>query len=202
MKIFKLPTHPEFAGGEAAPRHFGAVWEVELEPKEATQPHRHEDLEEIYCFVEGEGEIIVANRKKPVVRGEVVHIPRLASHWLENNSRGLLRCLAIEGPPVAAEGEAEAGETKETVGHLEKSITELPKEMDRVAAIKGIVALFDIAGRLSEQIENAFGLDNDEGVAALTRIEKRIMDAVIEITKRYQRHELDLGGFGGRIGRG
>jgi mannose-6-phosphate isomerase-like protein (cupin superfamily) len=204
MKIFKLPTHAEFKS-DGDKRHFGSVWEVELEQGEATQPHRHEDLEEIYCFVEGEGEIVVANRKKPVTRGEVIHIPRLTSHWVENNSRGLLRCLAIEGP-ASAPAEAEAGsESKETVGHLEKAIQELPKdkEMDRVQAIKSIVALFDIAGRLSEQIESAFGLDNEEGVEALGRIEKRIMDAVVEITRRYTRHSgFDLGGFGGRINLG
>ena len=200
MKILRLPTHPAVpvADGETAPRHFGSVWEVELDSGEATQPHRHDDLEEIYCFVEGEGEIVVANKKKPVARGEVIHVPRLNTHWVENNSRGLLRCLAIESPiETPAEAPAEGGET---VGSLEKAITELPREMDQVAAIKNIVALFDIAGRLSEQIEKAFGLDNEEGIEALGRIEKRIMDAVVEITKRYQRHSgRDLGGFGGRL---
>ena len=202
MKILRLPTRSEFHGADGQ-RHFGSVWEVELDAGEATQPHAHDVLEEIYCFVEGEGEIVVANRKRPVVRGEVITIPRLTSHWVENNSRGLLRCLAIEGPPapvVGGEpGEAQAGE-KTTVKALDVAISELPKEVDQVTAIKTIVSLFDIAGKLSEQIENAFGLDNDEGIEALSRIEKRIMDAVVEITKRYQRHKgLDLGGFGGRL---
>jgi mannose-6-phosphate isomerase-like protein (cupin superfamily) len=199
MKILRLPTHPAIAGAEQT-KSFGAVWEVELDSGEATQPHRHDDLEEIYCFVEGEGEIVVANKKKPVTRGEVIHVPRLNTHWVENTSRGLLRCLAIESPVAPAAGE-DAADEKETVGSLEKAIHELPKEMDQVAAIKNIVALFDIAGRLSEQIERAFGLDNEEGVEALGRIEKRIMDAVVEITKRYQRHtgRQDLGGFGGRL---
>lgn len=200
MKIFKLPTHSEFASAEGQ-RHFGAVWEVELDSGEATQPQRHEALEEMYCFVEGEGEIVVANRKRPVVRGEAITIPRLTTHWVENNSRGLLRCIAIEGPPAAEKAEEEAGEApKETVGNLEKAIHHLPKDMDQVQAIKSIVALFDIAGRLSEQIENAFGLDNEQGLEALGRIEKRIMDAVVEITRRYQRQTgLDLGEFGGRL---
>lgn len=203
MKIFRLP-HVELGNEKVeaagAAKHFGSVWEVQLESGEATQPHHHEDLEEIYCFVEGEGEIVVANKKKPVVRGEVIHVPRLTCHWVENNSRGLLRCLAIEGPPAPGASAPGDESPKETIGGLEKAITDLPKEMDRVAAIKNIVALFDIAGRLSEQIENAFGLDNEEGLEALTKIEKRIMDAVVEITKRYQRHTgLDLGGFGGRL---
>jgi len=209
MRILRLPNHPEFSLPSGEPRHFGSVWEVELESGESTQPHHHEELEEIYCFVEGEGEIIVGQKKKPVVRGEVIHIPKLTCHWVENNSRGLLRCLTIEGPaaPRAPQGSSSADEEgaepqKETVGSLEKKIATLPQTMDRVEAIKHIVALFDIAGRLSEQIEQAFGLDNEEGLDALGRIEKRIMDAVVEITRRYQLTTgLDLGEFGGRIGR-
>ena len=207
MKILRLPASKDLVTQQGKER-FGAVWEVELESGEATQPHRHDEIDEIYCFVEGEGEIFVANRKKPVGRGEVVHIPRLACHWVENTSRGLLRCLTIEsaseekpseGEPAAAEGSENAGET---IGRLESTIKALPSEMDQVAAIKSIVGLFDIAGRLSEQIEKAFGLDNEEGVQALGRVEKRVMDAVVEITRRYQRHGgLDLGSFGGRLGR-
>jgi mannose-6-phosphate isomerase-like protein (cupin superfamily) len=205
MKILRLPTQKDLVQHDG-PHRFGAVWEVELDAGEATQPHRHDEIDEIYCFVEGEGEIVVANRKKPVVRGEVVHIPRLACHWVENNSRGLLRCLTIESPsePRAegAEGAEAAAAEKETIGRLESSIQELPREMDQVAAIKSIVRLFDIAGRLSEQIENAFGLDNEEGVQALGKVERRVMDAVVEITRRYQSQRgLDLGGFGGRLGR-
>jgi len=204
MKILRLPTLSDLVASDAPPR-FGAVWEVELDAGESTQPHRHDEIDEIYCFVEGEGEIVVANKKKPVVRGEVVHVPRLTSHWVENRSRGLLRCLAIESasaPATAADDAPAEGNAKETIGHLESSIADLPREMDQVAAIKTIVKLFDIAGRLSEQIETAFGLDNDEGVEALGRVEKRIMDAVVEITRRYQRHKgLDLDGFGGRLGR-
>ena len=203
MKIQRLPNHSSF-NLESNPRWWGGVWEVELEAGEQTQPHQHEDLEEIYCFVEGMGEVVIAQRKRPVARGEVIHIPRLTSYWLENNSAGRLRALAIESkvsPPGSEKGaEGEKPPARETVGSLEKMIHEMPKEMDQVSAIKQIVGLFDVAGRLSEQIEDAFGLDNDEGVDALSRIEKKIMDAVVEITRRYQRQTgRDLGGFGGRL---
>lgn len=201
MKIHRLPSHPDFKL-EGHSSYFGGVWEVELDSGEQTQPHQHEDLEEIYCFVEGMGEIVIAQRKRPVAQGEVIHVPRLNTHWVENTSHGRLRCLAIESfakPPAPEEGGA-APPIRESVGSLEKMIHEMPKDMDQVAAIKQIVGLFDIAGRLSEQIEEAFGLDNEDGIEALSRIEKKIMDAVVEITKRYQRRTgLDLGGFGGRL---
>jgi mannose-6-phosphate isomerase-like protein (cupin superfamily) len=204
MKIQRLASHPDFQL-EGNSTHFGRVWEVELESGEQTQPHQHDDLEEIYCFVEGTGEIWVAQKKQPVARGEVIHVPPLTNHFVLNTSVGRLRCLAIESHPQDRPSTEERPAERETVGSLEKLITEMPKEMDQVAAIKQIVGLFDVAGRLSEQIEEAFGLDNEEGVEALSRIEKKIMDAVVEITRRYQRRhggELDLGGFGGRLNLG
>jgi quercetin dioxygenase-like cupin family protein len=202
MKIQRLTSPPDFKL-EGKHTCFGGVWEVELDSGEQTQPHQHEDLEEIYCFVEGMGEIVIAQRKRPVARGEVIHVPKLTSHWVENNSGGRLRCLAIESHAENAEDAAERpGQMRETVGSLEKLIHEMPKEMDQVAAIKQIVGLFDIAGRLSEQIEEAFGLDNEDGVEALSKIERKIMDAVVEITRRYERRTgRNLGGFGGRLGR-
>ena len=80
----------------------------------------------------------------------------------------------------------------------------MPRILDRVTAIQQIVALFDIGGKLSEQIEQAFGLDNEEGVEALSKVEQRIMDTVVEITRRYKLGvlglgDLDLGDFGGRL---
>jgi mannose-6-phosphate isomerase-like protein (cupin superfamily) len=200
MRIQRLSSLPDFKIEQS--RHFGGVWEVELDAGEQTQPHQHEDLEEIYCFVEGTGEIVIGQRKCPVARGGVVHIPRLTRHWVENTSDRLLRCLAIESLATKLAEEATAKPpARETVGSLEKMIHDLPKQMDQAAAIQQIVGLFDVAGRLSEQIEEAFGLDNEEGIAALTRIEKKIMDAVVEITRRYRRTAggLDSGGFGGRL---
>src|SRR5256885_2920087 len=102
MKIQRLPSHPDFKL-EGHTTHFGGVWEVELDSGEQTQAHQHEDLEEIYCFVEGMGEIVIAQRKRPVSRGEVIHVPRLNTHWVANNSDARLRCLAIESyarPPA------------------------------------------------------------------------------------------------------
>ncbi len=231
MKIHRLPSHPDF--GVERSRCFGAVWEVELDAGEMTQPHQHEDLEEIYYFLEGAGEIVIAKRKKLVGRGEVIYVPRLTSHWLENNSPGVLRCLTIESRlaearevadalaegKAAAEVGADPGSStststststssstsagpRETIGHLDTLIGEMPAEVDQVTAIKQIVALFDIGGRLSEQIEEAFGLDNDEGVQALSKIERKIMDAVVEITRRYERkHRGGKGGGPGPINR-
>ncbi len=214
MKIQRLSTQPVIPV-EGSSRHFGAAWEVLLDAGEATQPHQHQAIEEIYYFVEGTGEMVVATKKRAVGRGEIIYVPRLMTHHLENTSAGLLRCLTIESTPAAGEpGDDATGSagaepddperTRESVRNIDRIIEKMPRVLDRVTAIQQIVALFDIGGKLSEQIEQAFGLDNEEGVSALTKVEQRIMDTVVEITRRYKLGvlglgDLDLGDFGGRL---
>jgi mannose-6-phosphate isomerase-like protein (cupin superfamily) len=229
VNIKRLAHHHDFLPAGHTSR-IGSVWVVELEAGEATDPRLHDDLEEIYCMVEGEGEIVVAESKRPVRAGEVVHVPALTRHWLQNPFPRKLRCITVEsvadeapadtqpGPAADADtgpqpqeraaesagvSEADATALADSVGALEQVILDMPDTMDRVAAIQKIVSLFDIAGQLSERIEQAFGLDNERGVNALTRIERRVMDAVVEVTRRYtfDDNNLDLGSFGGRLGK-
>ena len=40
---------------------------------------------------------------------------------------------------------------------------------------------------LSEQIENAIGLESETGLRALQEIERRVMAAVVEISNNYSR---------------
>lgn len=199
MRIIKLQ---QSAFSEQPAECFGAVWEVELERGEATQPHQHARLEEIYCCLEGEGQIYVAERAHALRRGHAFLVPRSTDHWLENPGSSLLRCLAVESlspkPEESSAGAPLVGNLPEGLQLLEQQIGAMPKQLNEAEAIQKIVQLFDTAGHLSERIESALGLDNDDGFSALKRVEKRIMDAVVEITRRYQRG-LDLGGFGGRL---
>lgn len=198
MRITRL-TSPKVGALDGASPHFGAVWEVELEGGEATRPYQHPRLEEIYCCVEGHGEIYVRDERHALVRGQVFFVPRETHHWLENPTDALMRCLAVESPVLPEPRVPEKVTIPDMMQRLEQQIDALPSELDRVAAIQHIVSLFDVAGHLSEQIEDAFGLDNEDGVSALTKIEDRIMRAVVEITRRYERGQIDLGGFGGRL---
>jgi len=179
------------------------VWEVELGRGESTPPRERAEREEIYCCVEGAGQIFLAAERHPLKRGEVFFVPRATERWLENPSSGLLRCLYVASPPLEA-ASAEAADpaaVSPTIEELEQQIQSLPKRLDQAEAIQRIVQLFDTAGHLSEAIENALGLDTESGVSALTRIERQVMDAVVEISRRYQRPglDLDLGKFGGRL---
>lgn len=204
MKIVKLQSNPEH-GFEGRTDHFGGVWEVELARGEATPARQRAEREEIYCCVEGAGQIFLASERHPLTRGEVFFVPRDTERWLENPSSGLLRCLYVESPPleIATAGggasTATEGDAPPTLEDLERQIESLPKRLDQAEAIQRIVQLFDTAGNLSEAIELALGLDTETGVRALGQIERQVMDAVVEISRRYQRPGLDLGTFGGRL---
>ena len=174
----RLDLHPDEDGGR-----FAGCWELELLLGEATDRHEHKEREEVCYVLLGAGAMLIGESKGAIRKGDVVHVPPATTHRIENDSSKRLRCLLvasevpIEKPPEPSE--------RRTVAELEQVMGDLPQMVNDAAAIQGIVALFDIGGALSEQIETAFGLDNTEGVEALSKIEARIMRAVVEISRRY-----------------
>jgi len=75
---------------------------------------------------------------------------------------------------------------RETSRTIDEIVESLPASLSEAEAIQTVVRLFDIGGRLTEQIEEALGLDNEEGVHALERIEKKLMGAIVTIADRYR----------------
>ncbi len=191
MKMRRLPSHPAFK--LEGSRFFRSFWELELTPGEETDTHQHSDSEEVLYIVSGEAIITVAADERPVQPGEVVLVPPRTDHFIANRSGQLLQALQVESrlPTPAAPGEVvepivpeEAA--RKTVQTIEQLISGLPKDVDEAVAIRTIVELFDIGGGLTERIEKALGLDNQDGVNALGQVEQRIMQAVVEITARYR----------------
>jgi mannose-6-phosphate isomerase-like protein (cupin superfamily) len=192
MKMRRMPSHPEFRL-EGRSRHFQSFWELELTPGEETSPHSHFESEEIIYLLDGEGLVTVARSARPVTPGEVILVPPRVSHAIANRSDRLLRAITVESRfdlGDATEPEAPAPDPeqakRESVASIDKIMQDLPLDLNEALAIQKIVELFDVGGKISEQIEQALGLDNDDGVGALSTIEKKIMRAVVEITARYR----------------
>ena len=78
MKIVRIESHPAFKL-EGNSRHFGSVWQLDLDRGESTPPHQRA-LEEIYCCLEGAGEMVVCEEKHQLSRGDVFFVPRLTNH--------------------------------------------------------------------------------------------------------------------------
>ncbi len=199
MRMRRLPSHPAFR--LEGSRHFQSFWELELTPGEETNRHQHFESEEVIYLVTGQAMVTVAAEERAVQPGEVVLVPPRTDHVIANRSEVVVTALTVEsgleqatGLELAvaggAEGQAPSASleaAQKTLRTIEEVMGELPPDVDEAVAIKTIVELFDIGGGLSEQIEASLGLDNASGVGALAQVERRIMQAVVEITARYRR---------------
>lgn len=202
MKMRRLPSHPAFKL-EGRSRCFQSFWELELTPGEETSSHQHYESEEVIYLVRGQALVTVARDERAVQPGEVVLVPPRTEHVIANRSDAPVHALTVESrldldglaaPPAdpAITGEV-VEQAKSTVRTIDQLVADLPGEVDEAVAIRTIVELFDIGGDLTERVEKTLGLDSQDGLSALGQVERRIMQAVVEIAARYGRK-------GGRTG--
>ncbi len=181
MRIRSWRTHPDFPVSTDSP--FRGFWEYELKGGENTVPHQHGDGHEINIALEGVGRITVADVTRDLRPGEVIFIPPQTTHSIENPFAETLRGLSIESGLSILDA-PQGGPV--TARDLDQVIEEIPWELNEAESIQLIIHLFDLAGHLSEQIESAIGLDSETGLEALKGIEKKVMNAVVEISSAYQ----------------
>lgn len=63
---------------------------------ESTVGHSHNEVEEVYLFVEGKGEIQLGEREKEdVASGDIVMIPQGTFHRVFNKGKGDLRLISL-----------------------------------------------------------------------------------------------------------
>lgn len=67
-------------------------------PGAYVQLHSHEAKEQIYCFIEGEGLLQIADRKTVVKPGQFVFIPPRVPHALHNTCNGQLVFWVVTAP--------------------------------------------------------------------------------------------------------
>ena len=154
-----------------------------LEPGESTPVHQHQAQEELVISLEGRGIVLRDNEPVDLFSGNVVVIPAGTAHSIANVSGLPLRGLtvAIHRPAIAAESSVEMV----SAGQLEEMIESIPSRIDRPTGLQVIIHLFEIAGNLSEQIDQAIGLDTETGLRTLEDIEKQVMDGIVKIAAAY-----------------
>ena len=72
-----------------------------LAPGAAHEPHQHDDHEEVFFIVGGEGAVLLGTERHPVREGDAIYIPIGTPHGLINDSADWLDFVAIGGRPVA-----------------------------------------------------------------------------------------------------
>lgn len=66
-----------------------------LKPAQSFSPHKHNDCEELYFFLEGEGEMKIDNKTFSVKKGDFVVIEKGEWHSLRNNNKKKIVFLTI-----------------------------------------------------------------------------------------------------------
>ena len=66
-----------------------------LHQDKSTGGHSHDDIEEIYFFIEGEGEIELDKREEDVTSGDIIVIPRKVFHRVSNKGQDDLTFFSI-----------------------------------------------------------------------------------------------------------
>lgn len=66
-----------------------------LEPGKALTPHTHQDGEEFYFFLEGNGSMLVGEEWFPVTKGDFVTVPHNHMHSVKNDNEKNLVFMAI-----------------------------------------------------------------------------------------------------------
>ena len=192
MEIRKLNDHPLFSFIGRS-RLIRQCWNFFLRKGENTPSNLNTQGEEIHVIIQGTGLMTVGEQKSEIKEGEIIFVPPRIPHVIQNTDSPLLQGITIESDwelPAMEAPEASKGLGKVAVRETSRTIDEivenLPERLSEADAIQTVVRLFDIGGRLSEQIEEALGLDNEDGVHALERIEKKLMGAIVTIADRYR----------------
>ncbi len=75
--------------------------EVYVAPGERVERHQHEDMEEIFYFLEGEGTMHMVEEIQPIKPGDCVIVPMQTPHIVENTGTQQMRfvCFGVKALP-------------------------------------------------------------------------------------------------------
>lgn len=74
-----------------------------IEPHNTSNPHSHDDLEEIFYVVSGQGRIVVGDEEVEASAGLCVYVPPLMVHQLINDGNEVMKVVNVTSPPFVPE---------------------------------------------------------------------------------------------------
>jgi mannose-6-phosphate isomerase-like protein (cupin superfamily) len=97
----RLSAHLLMDAGELGARNLSVTWITV--PAGAEQTLRsHEESEQVYVVVRGNGSMSVAGDTQQVGEGDLILVPPATGHSISNDGEDELACVSIQSPPVAA----------------------------------------------------------------------------------------------------
>lgn len=97
-KRYRFPTHTNDLVVDRAASQTSEVFLVTLNPGEAPPLHKHDDAEQVFYILEGEGTLRTGADEglHPVQPGDVVRIPPTIFHSIQCTGKQPLKYLAID----------------------------------------------------------------------------------------------------------
>jgi len=98
----RLRTHILMDAGELGSRNMTVVW-IEV-PSGASQDLRsHEEAEQVYVCVQGEGTMSAAGDTEHLTPGDLALIPPATDHAIANEGEGPFACLSVVSPAISVD---------------------------------------------------------------------------------------------------
>jgi mannose-6-phosphate isomerase-like protein (cupin superfamily) len=95
----RLRPHILMDAGELGARNMSVNW-LEVPAGASEELRSHEEAEQVYVVVKGEGTMTVAGDKQKVTQGDLILVPPATDHSIANDNTGDLCCVSVQSPPV------------------------------------------------------------------------------------------------------
>jgi mannose-6-phosphate isomerase-like protein (cupin superfamily) len=97
----RLRNHILMDAGELGSRNMSVTW-LEVPAGIDQELHSHEEAEQVYIVVSGNGTMTVAGDTQEVASGDLVLVPPATDHSIANGGSADLCCVSVQSPPVTS----------------------------------------------------------------------------------------------------
>jgi mannose-6-phosphate isomerase-like protein (cupin superfamily) len=98
----RLSSHILMDAGELGSRHMTVTW-IDVPTGVSQQLHSHEEAEQVYVIVRGEGTLSAAGDTQTLVPGDLALIPPATDHVIANEGEEQLALVSVQSPAVSVE---------------------------------------------------------------------------------------------------
>ena len=101
-EVHGLRPHILMDAGELGSRNMSVIW-VEVPPGTSQGLRSHEEAEQVYVAVQGEGTMSAAGDTERLVPGDLALIPPATDHAIANEGEGTFACISVVSPAVSVD---------------------------------------------------------------------------------------------------
>jgi mannose-6-phosphate isomerase-like protein (cupin superfamily) len=98
----RLSSHILMDAGELGSRHMTVTW-IDVPTGVSQELHSHEEAEQVYVVVAGEGTLSAAGDTQTLVPGDLALIPPATDHTIANEGAEQLSLVSVQSPAVSVE---------------------------------------------------------------------------------------------------